>query len=402
MKGFELPEGVSDELFKEYKAKQDILDKIGEVFRSYGYRRVATPTIEYYDIFSSIKSTVLKEEMFKLVDKSGELLTLRPDATIPIARIVAKNYKKSKQNYKVCYTTQVFKMHSEQKRESTQTGIEYFGNPSPEADGEVISNAIESLIKCGVKFKIDIGNAGYYKGLLDETKLSEDIKEKLKDLIERKNFVEIRRYVEALELEDCLKKAIIEMPSLYGDFEEVIASAKELCLNERMKKSLEDLKNIYSIIADYGYSEYVSIDLGLINDLEYYTGVIFKGYLEGYGETILSGGRYDQLTEYYGEKIPATGFGISVDDLMNGMAIQGVEIEESADYVDYRVNYLLEERRNAISLAKELRSEGYTVELQRVNEFSDAVYQGSHIKQFIDVGNGKVDYVDSKNRESRD
>lgn len=375
MKGFETPEGVSDELFKEYKIKQDVIDKLNEVFRSYGYRKVATPTIEYYDIFSSIKSPILKDEMFKLVDNSGELLTLRPDVTIPIARIVAKNYKQDRERYKVSYTNQVFKMKTELKRESTQAGIEYFGNPDAEADGEVISNAIECLKKCNVDFKIEIGNARYYKALLDETDLSEELKSKLKNLIEYKNFVELKSFVNSLDMDENLKEAIISVPSLYGSFDTVIEEAEKQCLNENMKKALEELEKIHSLIQDYGYEDYVSMDLGLINDLDYYTGVIFKGYIKGYGDSILSGGRYDKLTEYYGESIPATGFGISVDDLLNGMEVQSKIEEENSYAPDYRINYIKENRKDAINKAKELRNEGFIVELQRVDS-----HEGSNNK----------------------
>lgn len=368
MRILETPEGVSDELFKEYKAKQDILNSINDVFKSYGYRQVATPTIEYYEIFSSIKSRVLKNEMFKLVDKSGELLTLRPDATIPIARIIAKNYKKNKGNYKVFYTTQVYKMKTEFKREITQTGIEYFGNPNSEADGEVISNAVECMLKCNLDFKIEMGNARYYKSLLDETNLSEQIKLKLKKLIEYKNFVELKSYVNQLELDTKIKEAIIAMPSLYGVFRTTILEAEKYCLNDNMKYALDELREIYSLIEDYGYSEYVSLDLGLINDLEYYTGVIFKGYIKGYGDSVLSGGRYDTLTEYYGESIPATGFGLSVDDLMNGMIIQNKLEKDNKYKIDYIITYEKENRKEAIEKAKELRAEGYIVELKLIED----------------------------------
>ncbi len=372
MKGFETPEGVSDELFKEYKIKEDIVKKIRGVFKSFGYKRVSTPTIEYYEIFSSIKSTILKDEMFKLIDSSGEILTLRPDATIPIARIIAKNYKSDKGIYKVCYSTQVFKMKSEIKRERTQTGIEYFGNPNAEADGEVIVSAIESLLECGVNFKIELGNAGYYKGLLNSTDLSEEEKMNLKNLIEYKNFVELRNYVDTLEISDELKKAIDAMPSLYGSFEETLEEAAKYSVNDKMSSALEELKEIYKFIKDYGYEEYVSLDLGLINNLDYYTGMMFKGYLEGYGDRILSGGRYDNLTHYYGETIPATGFSISVDDLIEGMMIQNKIEKDPVFTIDYKVNYKEGKRKEAIEKAKELRKEGFIVTLERVEDYDEA------------------------------
>lgn len=383
MKGFEIPEGVSDELFKEYKIKENIVKEIDKIFKKFGYRKVSTPTIEYYDIFSTIKSTVLKDEMFKLIDKSGEILTLRPDATIPIARIIAKNYKKDKGNYKVCYSTQVFKMKSETKRENTQIGIEYFGNANSEADGEVIVSAIESLLKCGMNFKIELGNARFYKALLDSTNIEDKDKKELKSLIEYKNFVEVRSYVENLDIKKDIKDAIIAIPSLYGKFEDTIKEAEKFVLNTDMKEALEELKEIYDFIKDYEYNKYVSLDLGLINNLEYYTGMMFKGYIEGYGDRVLSGGRYDNLTHYYGETIPATGFSISVDELINAITNKKEIIDDSFFKIDYKINYKVENRKKAIQKAKELRAQNYIVELERIKEFPENKLE--NIKNIINI-----------------
>lgn len=369
MIGFQTPQGVKDELFKEYEEKQNMLKKIARIFRSFGYREVATPTIEYYEVFSAIKSTVLKNEIFKLIDKSGELLALRPDATIPIARIVANNYKSSKKNYKLCYSTQVFKMSNEKKREVTQTGVEYFGNINPEADAEVISIAIKTLIENGVEFHIEIGNAGYYKGLLEEVNLSEEIELKLKELIESKNFAEIKKFVESIDIGEEQRAILAKIPNLYGDFKQTLKEAENYCLNDNMRNAVEDLKEIYAILEDYEYEEHISLDLGLINDLDYYTGVVFKGYVKGYGEMVLSGGRYDTLTKYYGQYIPATGFGLNVDDLINAIASQDESTE--SNYIDYKINYKKPVRKKAIELAKSLREKGYTVELERKSSFEE-------------------------------
>ena len=125
-----------------------------------------------------------------------------------------------------------------------------------------------------------------------------------------------------LDLEQKIKDAIVEMPNLYGNYKEVLIEAEKLSLNEKMRSSLEDLREVCEIVEDFGYGEYISVDLGLINHLDYYTGVVFKGYMACHGEMILSGGRYDDLTESYGKSIPATGFAINVDELLSGIEKQ--------------------------------------------------------------------------------
>lgn len=369
MIGFQTPQGVRDELFREYEEKQNMLKGISGIFKSFGYREVATPTIEYYEVFSSIKSSIIKNEIFKLIDKSGELLALRPDATIPIARIVANNYKSSKKNYKLFYNTQVFKMSNEKKREVTQTGVEYFGNINPEADAEVISIAIKTLIENGAEFHIEIGNAGYYKGLLEEVQLSDVLESKLKELVESKNFAEIKKFVESLDISEEHREILAKIPDLYGGFVETLEEAEEYCLNDNMRNAVEDLKDIYDVLVDYGYEDHISLDLGLINDLDYYTGVVFKGYVKGYGEMVLSGGRYDTLTKYYGQYIPATGFGLNVDDLINAITVQEDGCDASDKYIDYKINYKKDVRKSAIELAESLRGSGYVVELERKDSF---------------------------------
>ncbi|KNF10173.1 ATP phosphoribosyltransferase regulatory subunit [Gottschalkia purinilytica] len=399
MVSFQTPQGVKDEIFIDYEIKQNIIKKINDIFKNFAYREVFTPTIEYYDVFSNIKSTVLKDEMFKLIDKSGDILVLRPDVTIPISRIVANNYKNSKKDFKVFYTTQVFRTNDEKRREFTQTGIEYFGNDEPESDSEVIAVAIKSLLKNDIKFHIEIGHADYYKGLLEEANLKEETEEKLKELIENKNFVEIERLVAQLNLDEKVKTVITEIPNLYGECCEVIESAKKLCLNDRMLKSLEDLENVSEILKDYGYSKYISIDLGLINHLDYYTGVIFKGYMNNYGEIILSGGRYDSLTEYYGEHIPATGFGINIDELISGIIRQN-GLKDDGTYIDYKIFYDTRNRKGAFELANIMRDKDLVVELVKYDNNIDLSFeQNKDAKQLLVYDKNNVKIIDMDNND---
>ena len=395
---FQTPQGVKDELFNEYEKKQRIIKLINDTFKSFGYREAFTPTIEYYDVFSSIKSTVLKDEMFKLIDKSGEILVLRPDVTIPIARMIANNCRTYKKNFKVFYNHQVFRMNNEDRREFTQTGVEFFGSNRPEADAEIISIAIKSLLKVNVDFHIEIGHANYYKGLLEEINIdSEEVALQLKELIENKNFVELERLTIDLDLDEKVRNVMVQMPKLYGNFEDVLKLAKELCLNDKMCKAVDDLKEVYEIIKDYGYDKYISVDLGLINHLDYYTGVIFKGYMAKHGDIILSGGRYDKLTENYGEHIPATGFGITIDELINGMEKQN-GLETNNYYIDYKVIYKIEDRKEAFKLMELLRDRDFIVESDTLNEsLKEITRDDSDIKRILILDKDELEIIDREN-----
>lgn len=398
---FQTPEGVKDELFNEYERKQNIVQNINNTFKSFAYREAFTPTIEYYDVFSSIKSTVLKGEMFKLIDKSGDILVLRPDVTIPIARMVANNSKTQKKNFKVFYNHQVFRMDNENRREITQTGIEFFGSDKSSADAEVISIAAKSLLKIDIDFRIEIGHANYYKGLLEEIHIDNtDTYETLKELIENKNFVELKRLTCELDLDERVKKVIVEMPNLYGDFREVLKHAQSLCLNDKMCESLKDLREVCEIIEDLGYGRYISVDLGLINHLDYYSGVIFKGYMASHGEMILSGGRYDDLTENYGKTIPATGFAINIDELLSGIEKQAIPEVETV-YIDYRVLYKSAERKTAFKLMEILREKGFVVEGDEFSEsLLDLLEDRADAKSEIILDGEEIEFIDKLEKDN--
>ncbi len=360
-----VPQGVEDILSNEYEMKEDIIMNIKKIFKSYGYRQILTPTFEYYDLFLGVEGTIDKDEMFKFIDGNGKILVLRPDVTTPIARMVATNYKAIPMHLKFCYATNIFRIHEDQKgnkREFTQAGIEYLGDEKPDADAEVIVLAIQSLIHCGLNnFKIDLGQARYFKGLIKELGISSGEQHRIHRLIENKNFAELRTILDTLDIEDSFKKILLKVPHLYGSPAKVFAEAEKLVCNSEMEEAIRNLKRVCTILCDYDYEKYISIDLGMIHHMDYYTGVIFKGYINNYGKSVLSGGRYDNLSKQYGYDMPATGFGLNIDELLEAMKMCDVH----QDYVcttDYFILYKPEDRKKGLQLASRLRKHGFIVE----------------------------------------
>ena len=164
----------------EFEVKEEVLSRIKQLFKKKGFHQVQTPIFEYYDLFNEIKGTIDKDQMIKLIDTDGKILVLRPDATIPIARMVAeaRETKDGKPVQKYSYVTSIFRMNNDpqniQSREFTQAGIEWFGSDGVQADAEIITLAILSLIEAGVDaFTIDIGKANFYKKLIEQIELAE-------------------------------------------------------------------------------------------------------------------------------------------------------------------------------------------------------------------------------------
>ncbi len=399
-----MPHGMEDTHSSQFEIKENIITDFKELCKSHGYRQILTPTLEYYDLFSQVNGTIHRDKMFKLIDGDGKILVLRPDVTTPIARMVATNFKEATGYLKFSYASNVFRINDEQcgnKREFTQAGIEYLGDNKPESDAEVIALAIKSLLQCGLKdFKIDIGHAGFFKGLIDIEICSED-KAQINSYIEDKNYGDLEIFLTNLEIPKTYKDKILELPYLYGSVEEVISRAEKLISNEKMRDSIENLQEVYNILCDYGYQKYLSVDLGMINNINYYTGLIFKGYINNYGKGVLSGGRYDDLSKNYGHNLPATGFGLNIDELMEAIRMLKLK-EDFMCHTDYLVIYDENSRKNGIELAAILREKGFIVESDKnqenlKNHIQNATFR--NIKQILCVAGELVKVIDIKGNQ---
>lgn len=358
------PEGVQDILASDCYHKKNLENKIREVFRSYGYYEIETPIVEFYDVFSSEDEITPQETMFKFFDKEGRILVLRPDITIPIARVAATKYKDVNYPLKFSYIGNTFKYNEVgggKQKEFTQAGIEIIGVNSPEADAEVIAAAIDSVKASGLEnFQIDIGQVEFFKGLMDEADLPAEEVEQMRVLIDRKDFLAVEELVKKHNIKEHLKEIILSLPKLFGSVD-VIEKVEKYSINERCMDALENLRRIIEILEDYGLSKYVSIDLGMVQSVNYYTGIIFRGFTYGIGFPILSGGRYDGLVEKFGKGAPATGFSLGINMIMMALDRQKIKREELK--TDSLICYQLKGRKNAFSICDALRKQGLNIEV---------------------------------------
>ncbi|MCQ2751695.1 MAG: ATP phosphoribosyltransferase regulatory subunit [Coriobacteriales bacterium] len=318
------PSGTSDTLIKECESKQKLINLLQKVYKSHGFRQVETPSFEYYDTLFEFKNTINKDSTLKLIDKAGKVTVLRPDTTLPIARLVASNYKDFDDLLKLRYNMQVYRTSAkESTKEITQSGVELFGSNSPFDDAEVLVMAIESLLSCGIDdFQIDIGHIGYIKAMLEGL----DDQTHLQQLIANKNFLALADSVDKLNIDSQRKDAIKKLPNLYGKFDEIISTAS--ANTQQAKNAIESLNKIFEVLSSLDYAKYVSFDLGMMHDLNYYSGIVFSAYIKGYGTAVLSGGRYDGLIKQ--ENCPAcraVGFSVYIDYLLQAIQLKGIELK---------------------------------------------------------------------------
>lgn len=313
------PNGVNDILAEECAAKNALENKIKSVFAKKGYSEVQTPTFEYYDCYVGIGGQLSQENMFKFFDEQGRILVLRPDFTTPIARMASTKMSAEPYPQRYMYSGSVFRVEQTQgarQREFTQSGIELIGSYSPEADAEVIAAAMDAVKAAGIdEFSMEIGQIAFFNGLVEQACLNEDETEKLRERIDSKDSVGIKAITDKLHIDESVKRLMIDLPYLF-DGSEVFDKADVDGLNEGSKIALDNLKKIYNILCEKGYEKYVSIDLGMLESIDYYTGSIFKCYTHGVGFPICAGGRYDNLMGQFGAPKGAVGVALGVNRIM--------------------------------------------------------------------------------------
>ena len=367
---FHTPEGVRDVYGTECAKKLYLQRKMEKIFHAYGYQSIETPTFEFFDVFGKQVGTTPSRELYKFFDREGNTLVLRPDFTPSIARAASMYYHQEDMPIRLCYSGNTFVNRSSYQgrlKESTQMGVELLGDASVDGDGEIIAMTVELLKAAGLKeFQISIGQVDFFKALVDDSGMSEETIQELRQLISNKNYFGVEEMVEGMHLNDTLKKLF----SLLGSFEtqvEELAEAKSLASDyPNILSAITDLEKLGSFLRLYGIEKYVSFELGIISNYHYYTGIIFAGYTFGTGEPVVKGGRYDRLLTYFGRKAPAIGFAIVVDQLLSALSRQKITLpsEEKNQMIVYAESKIAE----AVEKAKELRAQGISVSLIQMQE----------------------------------
>lgn len=318
MKRYDLltPEGTRDLLFDECIAKRIIEERIRNIFTGYGYSEVVTPGLEFYDVFNGKVRYFPQETMYKLVDGKNRMMVLRPDSTMPIARLVATRLREEPLPLKLFYNQSIFMVNpknSGRDDEFAQSGIEILGGSSRAADLEALVIAVQALSACDDRnednFRLEIGESSIFRLLVEELGVNEDECENIRHLIETKNYPALNEALSAYS--GAAAEALRALPTLFGGGE-VFARAEKHMITPELKEKLASLRETCESLNAAGISE-IKVDLGLVHKKNYYTGIIFRGYVEGYGLPVLSGGRYDTLLGDFGRSVPAVGFAINVE-----------------------------------------------------------------------------------------
>ncbi len=351
------PEGTKDFLFSECSAMDDVCGKIEEVFVTRGFKRVITPGIEFYDVFSVPCSGISQESMFKMTDNKGRLLVARPDSTLPIARMVSSRLKNSLMPVRLYYKQAVYRNNptlTGRRNELMQMGVELLGVKGIRADLEILTTAINSISSVAEDFRIELGHAEVFDALSQELDIDENYKEKIRVSIEGKNYSALNNLLD--KLEPCKAvSAIRSLPSLFGG-EEVFEKAYEICEGTKAVSALDYLRKIFNNLSPLGLGDNLIIDLGLVQRNDYYTGIVFSGYIDGIGDAVISGGRYDELLSVFDAPMGAAGFAVDTDAItIKHLTDAEVSYSDNPDVLVFAEDG---HEIEAINLVSELNSQG--------------------------------------------
>lgn len=380
----QLPHGVADLYFEQAALKTRVETRLNETFSRANYTQVIPPTFEYYEALAAEASPQVREEIYRFPDRDGRMLALRADPTIPIARLISTKLYDHPLPMRFFYIANVFR-HEEPKasvrREFTQAGVELVGAGTPQADAEVIALTVQALRALGLKdFRVRLGAMDILNALLDPLGLNVTQLELIKSALERKNERALQDMLRDAPMAWETRRALNALPSLAGNAEILERAQQECAINERSNRAIERLTRVWNYLDTLGVTDALTLDLGMVRGMAYYTGIVFEGFVRGIGFSILSGGRYDNLLAHFGNPLPACGFAVGVERVLAALALQDNDgVSLAPDIIAELGAPEVEQARS-----KNLRVEWYLQSRPRDEIISYARERGAHAVWFSD------------------
>ena len=358
-----LPTGVKD--FLPVKAaKLDYLQStLRSIYRSWGFRPVAPAVLEDLAVLELGLGTDLRERTFRFDDRqTGRLVAFSPDMTPQVARIAATRMRDMPLPFRLCYSGRVLR-HTELRlgkdREVFQSGVELIGLNSPESDAEMIAMAVQCLQSIGAdEFTIDIGQAEFLRGVLQGLPLNRVQAQEVRAAIASKDTSGLNRVLGDLPLTGRQREELLALPRLYGG-REILDQARKSIVNPVSQAALDNLEMILEVLTVYGVDQHITLDLGEMRGFDYHSGLVFQGFLSGFGRAVCAGGRYDGLTARYGFPAPATGFAFNLYNLL--FALDKTLDERAGEGTDFLLFSAAQDKAPAQRLAAALRKRGHSV-----------------------------------------
>lgn len=342
------------------RADERISIELREMYQQYGYLLYKVSKFEEYDLYMRNKSFLTSEQVIAFSDTDGKLMALKPDVTLSIV----KNTKDEGDTHKVCYAERVYRVPRGAYgfKEIMQTGLELIGRVDAYAMGEVLMLAAKSLAAISENYALDIADLGIVSGLLESEALSEAQRAQLLSLISEKNLHGLKAQCAAFGIGERTTELLGALITVYGPLNETLDAFEQMGLPDSCAQALADLRAVQWCMQACGV-EHINLDFSVVNDMNYYNGLIFSGFIDGVPTSVLSGGRYDYLMQKMGRSSQAIGFAVYLDQLERRL-----DARPDAD-VDVLITYDEEtDVRRIIEAAQAVTAQGESVRVQREGE----------------------------------
>jgi ATP phosphoribosyltransferase regulatory subunit len=298
---YPIPPGTRDVLPDEMRELRALTEHLRSAFEGAGYGEVWTPSLEYEEVLKTGDERAAGAG-YHLFDEHGEVLAMRSDMTIPIARVVASRYADAEPPFRFGYFAHAYRQVERgagQQREFLQGGVELIGVPAPEGEAEIIALCISALEEAGLRrHRLGVGDGQLYRSLLQSFEVPEENHLELLEALSRRDLAGLEMRVRQLGLPELL----IQLPQLRGGPE----------ILEHSDAPVEGLRTLHGLLEERGVADRVIYDLGLVRELGYYTGAVFELYDPAVGFALGGGGRYDELIGRFGRSLPACGIALDV------------------------------------------------------------------------------------------
>ncbi len=312
------------------KQEERISVELRSLYKKYGYLPYKMSKFEEYDLYVANKEFLVGDGMISFNDTNGKLMALKPDVTLSILKNDGDDLGKRK----VYYDESVYRISAKTKqfKEIRQVGLECLGDIDVYDVYETLCLAAESLARISNRFVLDVSHLGILSALLKELSCEEQFTKEAMHNIGNKNTHEMVALCQRYGVEEGKTQKLLTLMESYGRIEGVLAKIAPLC-NGEGSRALEELQTLCSLLAKSKYAEHIRLDFSVVNDMNYYDDIVFKGFIEGIAEGVLSGGRYDKLLSRMGRKSGAIGFAVYLD------LFEGFGEEKSATDVDVLLLY---------------------------------------------------------------
>jgi ATP phosphoribosyltransferase regulatory subunit len=310
-----IPPGTRDILPDEMRELRRLHRGLVDVFEAHGYGEVRTPTIEYDEVMARGDGRSA-DSAYRFFDERGELLSLRSDMTVPIARLIATRYARAGSPIRLCYLANLYRAVRPQRgqmREFAQAGVELIGAPAPDGTAEVIEVLGAALDAAGLnRAVIGLGDADLYRQLLSELGVEGEARDSVLEKLATHDLVGLEQELSGLDgvsQERC--STLVALSQMRGG-REVLDEAREVG-GDAVERATTRLQDTFDALEARGADARVQIDLGLLRDLGYYSGAILEVYDPALGHVLGGGGRYDGLMSKFGVDLPAAGFALYLE-----------------------------------------------------------------------------------------